>query len=375
MPTVPTPPDADLLDRYLAGECSDVERQQIDQWLREHPDEAMRLAAVAFVARRPVAGLKESHDAYAQFLDRVREAGDTRRAMPAASDVIPLAPRRRVARFAPARHSHARSWLAAAAVVAMVGVGTWATMRTRQPASAHDDAAVTWKSYAAGHGQRTVIELADGTKVLLAPESELRVRQNAAATAMADTREVELTGEGFFEVAHVANRPFVIRTRHGAITQLGTAFDVRAYRGESQTQVVVTEGRVDLRPSGDSAHAAGTPKSVVLAAGDFAVMARSGITELQHGVDAARYVAWTKGELRYQDAPLSQVVADLQRWYDVKIELGDSTFATYRLTASLRSGSVAEALDVVTKSLDLRAVRRGDTVRIVGRNAQPSQRP
>jgi ferric-dicitrate binding protein FerR (iron transport regulator) len=362
--TAPTPPDAELLDRYLAGECSDVERQQIEQWLREHPDEATRLAAVAHVARRPVAGLKGSEAAYAQFLDRVRTA-----------DVIPLAPRRRVARFAPERSSHGRSWLAAAAVVAMVGIGTWATMRTRQPASAHDSAAVTWKSYAAGHGQRTVIELADGTKVVLAPESELRVRQNAAATSMADTREVELSGEGFFEVAHVANRPFVIRTRHGAITQLGTAFDVRAYRGESQTQVVVTEGRVDLRPSGDAAHAAATPKSVVLAAGDFAVMARGGITNLQHGVDAPHYIAWTKGELRYQDAPLSRVIADLQRWYDVKIELGDSTFATYRLTATLRSGSVAEALDVVTKSLDLRAVRRGDTVRIVGRNAQPSQRP
>jgi len=365
--TAPTPPDAELLDRYLAGECSDVERQQIEQWLREHPDEATRLAAVAHVARRPVAGLKGSEAAYAQFLDRVRTA-----------DVVPLAPRRRVARvarFAPERSSHGRSWLAAAAVVAMVGVGTWATMRTRQPASAHDSAAVTWKSYAAGHGQRTVIELADGTKVVLAPESELRVRQNAAATSMSDTREVELSGEGFFEVAHVANRPFVIRTRHGAITQLGTAFDVRAYRGESQTQVVVTEGRVDLRPSGDAAHAAATPKSVVLAAGDFAVMARGGITNLQHGVDAPHYIAWTKGELRYQDAPLSRVIADLQRWYDVKIELGDSTFATYRLTATLRSGSVAEALDVVTKSLDLRAVRRGDTVRIVGRNAQPSQRP
>ena len=82
-----------------------------------------------------------------------------------------------------------------------------------------------------------------------------------------------------------------------------------------------------------------------------------------------------EGRTALPGRPLSRVIADLQRWYDVKIELGDSTFATYRLTASLRSGSVAEALDVVTKSLDLRAVRRGDTVRIVGKNAKPSQRP
>lgn len=375
MPTAPTPPDAELLDRYIAGECTDVERQQIEQWLREHPDEAMRVAAVAFVSRRPVAGLKGSRAAYAQFLDRVKAADGEQRGVAVTRGVIPLAPRRRVARFAPQRSSHVRSWLAAATVVAMVGAGTWATMRTRQPVVADAGAPVIWKSYAAGHAQRTVIELADGTKVVLAPESELRVRQDAAATTMADTREVQLTGEGFFEVAHVAGHPFVIHTRHGMITQLGTAFDVRAYREEERTQVVVTEGRVDLRPSGDAALAARAPKPVVLAAGDFAVMAPGGVTNLRHGVDASRYTAWTKGQLRYQDAPLSQVIADLQRWYDVKIELGDSTFANYRLTASLRGGSVAEAMDVVTKSLDLRAVRRGHTVRIVGKNAQPSQRP
>jgi ferric-dicitrate binding protein FerR (iron transport regulator) len=75
------------------------------------------------------------------------------------------------------------------------------------------------------------------------------------------------------------------------------------------------------------------------------------------------------------NAPLSRVIADLQRWYDVKIELGNSKYATYQLTATLQEGSVDEVLDVVVKSLDLRAVRRGQTVRIVGKNAQPSQRP
>lgn len=375
MSTAPIPPDAELLDRYLAGECSDVERQQIEQWLREHPDEAARFAAVAFAARRPVSGLRGSREAHAQFLDRVMAARAAKRAREAASGVIPIAPRRRVARWAPERRSHVRSWLAAAAVMAMVGAGTWATMRNRSAVSPRDVAPVTWKSYAAGHAQRTVIHLADGTKVTLAPESELQVREDAAAASMSDTREVRLTGEGFFEVAHVAGHPFVIHTQHGAITQLGTAFDVRAYREEDRTQVVVTEGRVDLRPNGDSAHATGTPKAVVLAAGDFATMTHRGVANLKHGVDAARYIGWTTGELRYVNAPLSRVIADLQRWYDVKIELGNSKYATYQLTATLQEGSVDEVLDVVVKSLDLRAVRRGQTVRIVGKNAQPSQRP
>jgi transmembrane sensor len=115
--------------------------------------------------------------------------------------------------------------------------------------------------------------------------------------------------------------------------------------------------------------------AVVLAAGDYAVMTSGRVQDVARGIDVSQYSAWRRRELRFTNAPLRDVVAEIERWYDVKIELGDPAFAEYELTATLRSGSVDDVMDVVVKSLDLRANRKGHTVWIVGKKGQPTKNP
>jgi ferric-dicitrate binding protein FerR (iron transport regulator) len=377
LPTGPIPPDPELLDRYLAGECSDLERHTIETWLREHPDEAVRVGIVAYAARYPLGGTRERKAAaYDAFLARIRagDAADRKIVRPHHTGSHPVFGDRYTGAGhrggSPSWRSSTRRLLAAAAVFAMVGAGTWAIVRGRMVTTLGDQAPAVWKTFSAAHGQRAVIDLADGTRVTLAPESELRVRQPSASRPKETLREVALSGEGYFEVAHVASRPFLIHTPHGTVTQLGTSFDVRAYEGDRGTRVAVTDGRVSLTPTPTRA---APPDAVVLAAGDFAMMTNVGVTDVARGIAVGQYTAWMQGELRFANAPLRSVIAELERWYDVKIVLEDSSFAAYRLTASLRHGSVDDVMDVVVKSLDLRAKRKGDTVWIVGKNAQPTK--
>ena len=375
MPTGPFLPDPQLLDRYLAGECSDIERRTIEAWLRDHADDAVRAGLISYAARYPLEGLRgRKAAAYDAFLAMTRSAEVAERSTPRIDRVAGRPRRPLEPRWAGRRQSSVRTFLAAAAVLAMVGGASWVVTRGRGQKTPDRTAAVAWKSFKAAHAQRAIVRLADGTRVTLAPESELRVRQAPEGAPAEVLREVELTGEGFFEVAHVDGRPFVIHTADGTITQLGTSFDVRSYPKERATQIVVTEGRVGLRPNVASPKGTAPRGAVVLAAGDFARMTSGGVANVARSVDVSQYTGWMNGELRYDNAPLARVVEDLERWYDVKIELADSAFATYQLTATLRQGSVNDVMDVVVKSLDLRAKRRGNTVWIVAKHAQPPER-
>lgn len=341
--------------------------------MREHPDEAVHLGMISYAARYPLPRMRNTTDAaFEAFLARTRAAGAADRPPLRVSHGFGRAIRGGSSpRWLSRQRTPARTLLAAAAVVAMVGAGTWTIMRGRAAPTVGGTEAVAWRTFASAHAQRVNVELPDGTRIVLAPESRLRVRQAPERAPNRIVREVELTGEGFFQVAHVAGHPFVIRTPHGTVTQLGTSFDVRAYEGDRATQVAVTEGRVSMRTTRGTA----ATDAVVLAAGDVARMSGVGVTDVARGADVSRYTSWMHGELRFTNAPLRDVIAAVERWYDVKVELEDPSFATYELTATLRHGSVNDVMDVVVKSLDLRAKRSGNIVRIVGKSAQPTKRP
>src|SRR6185503_4275611 len=110
-------------------------------------------------------------------------------------------------------------------------------------------------------------------------------------------------------------RPFTVRTSTASVRDLGTRFIVRARQHERHTDVVVVEGVVAIGPR----HAA---DSVVLRPGDFARIAdTSSAVAVRRNVRLSRYLGWTEGQLAFERTPLPEVVSELERWYDVEIEL------------------------------------------------------
>ena len=237
---------------------------------------------------------------------------------------------------------------AAAVVVATSGValrGAWplATSRTA--------AARTTRDFVAGQGQRALIDLADGTHIVLAPATRLHV---SLPVGTHGTRELTLDGEAMFTVAHDAARPFVVHSRYGTTVDVGTSFGVRAYAGESY-RVVVREGRVALGMGGER----GGP---VLVAGDVAARDASGAMHITHGADAAGMLDWTNGRLTFQHTRFADLVPDLERWYGVTIRIASPELRDRVVTGQLDTESRAEAMDALGRTLGAQHVMDGSRV-------------
>ena len=211
------------------------------------------------------------------------------------------------------------------------------------------------REYVTAPGQRAEITLRDGSRVILSVDSRLRVPRDYGVR----DRSVELDGEAYFVVRHDARRPMLVRTMYGIAEDLGTEFGVRAYRQDRDVQVTVREGAVAMRPTDAG------PPVLTLGPGDRGTINARGEARVTPDVPLDKYLSWTTGRLVFDDSPLRTVIPELARWYDLDIQLNDSSLGDERITMVLTTESPDEAMSAVAKVLDLRVVRTERSVRLV----------
>jgi transmembrane sensor len=191
---------------------------------------------------------------------------------------------------------------------------------------------LTGEHYTTRIGGLNSVPLADGSTVTLNTDTSLRV------TLSGHERRIRLEkGEAFFDVARDPARPFVVYAGNDRITAVGTQFSVR--REEDDVRVVVTAGKVKLaQPS----------QSRLLEAGVVARAARSGIavSEGSHS-HTEQMLAWRGGYVAFQDTPLSEAVAEFNRYTTRRIHIEDPSIATIRVGGNFRSNNAAAFLDLL----------------------------
>lgn len=177
--------------------------------------------------------------------------------------------------------------------------------------------------------------LSDGTVVSLNAQSELKY----PVAFNGKTREVQLTGEAYFEVAPDAEHPFIVKTGAMDIRVLGTTFNVRAYR-EGASQTTLVEGKVKVQ-AGREEH--------VLAPGQQLSRNERGEVAVRE-VDVEHYTAWRNRRFVFEDDPLEEVLYQLERWYNVTFFIQNESARELRFTGDLPK---YENLDKVLKKLEL----------------------
>jgi ferric-dicitrate binding protein FerR (iron transport regulator) len=181
------------------------------------------------------------------------------------------------------------------------------------------------------------LTLIDGTQVVLAPASRLDVPQGYGTGG----RTVVLEGEAHFHVVHDDRQPFTVRAANAAATDVGTTFDVRAYRDDQVVRVAVSEGQVTLSVAGQAS-------SQTLGPRDVGAVDRTGVAQVTRSDDSTAFSAWTNGDLVYHDVPASVVIADLWRWYAIEVQVPDVALLRRRVTLRLDRGeSVSQVSDVL----------------------------
>ena len=162
-------------------------------------------------------------------------------------------------------------------------------------------------------GQFTLI-LPDGTRVWLNNASSLRY----PVWFTGSTREVELTGEAYFEVAKDATHPFRVHIHNspagadgGTIDVLGTSFNIMAYSDETAERATLVDGSIRYSHEGNSALLKPAEQSVLDAQGDLKTV---------HHVNVDEITAWKNGYFHFDHSTLETTMRQLARWYDVTVE-------------------------------------------------------
>ena len=249
-----------------------------------------------------------------------------------------------------------RFGLAAAAVLA-IGIGlNWSAASELLLAFRAGGAAVS-RTVATRAAELDTVDLPDGSRVILAPNSHLEY----AMTPRTGPREIRLDGEAFFDVRHDDERPFRVQTRHVVVEDLGTTFVVREYAGDGRARVAVRTGAAALR-------AREGPRTLPtsLRPGEGAYVDSSG-TIARFSSDPESYGAWTTGRLQFDGAPLPEALSQLARWYGVEFRMSDSTLARQYFTGGFSSTSLSKALAILGPVVHARFEQEGRVVVVTPR--------
>jgi transmembrane sensor len=237
---------------------------------------------------------------------------------------------------------------AAAAITCLIGSVAW---YSNQPAV---------QTFSTAVGERSNLKLPDGSHVDLTTDTVLRVAKGEGQ------RSVWLDkGEAFFQVVHDDKHEFVLHALNFKVTDLGTEFSVR--RDINRLDVTVVKGSVRIDPP------QGSSRPVRLTAGQTAVADSNAIVVSRKSQAAiADALGWRNGVLVFRRTPLSEVVAEFNRWNTEKIVVGDDSTAHMTVSARLSATDVDMLARMARNVLGLQVVRDAGGFRI-SRGAVPEQ--
>lgn len=346
-----------LFERYLARECSPDEVLQVEQLTHCDARRARLL--------RDLTALKQATRALDDRWNVDSLWHEVRSHLDAPA---PASPRRaaslgqsRGREQLTSRHSWYRRWAwpvgrtAALVAIAVGGTLVWSALRVGSSVASVPSA---MRVYRTPPGQQAVVHLVDGTRVTLAASGTLVVRKDF----LRGSRDVDLDGQAYFEVAENASSPFRVHTGNVVTRVHGTEFSVRAYSGESRVQVVVASGRVTVWPAEPTRGRIGPETE--LGPGDLARVSRDGTIYVEHHVDVPGYLSWRDGWLTFIDAPVPEILAELERWMGIEFTLADPSIAARVLTTRIRPAALQSTLAVLEAGLNVRAVQSDSGVRL-----------
>ncbi|WP_417462253.1 FecR family protein [Kordiimonas sp.] len=207
--------------------------------------------------------------------------------------------------------------------------------------------------YETAVGERRVVQLEDGSRVQLNTNSKLKAEFSDGI------RHVSLErGEAFFDVSHNKERPFVVNAGKTDVTVLGTQFNVRL--GASSNLVSVLSGLVAV-----SQHTRGGQPAKELARltqGQQVEHMPSMNDAIVSDFDETSVFAWRTGKALYEKTPLFEVVADLNRYFEVPLEIADEDIANLPVTGTFNLNDQNVVVDALESAFSLMAVKRIDGV-------------
>ncbi|MBN9383090.1 MAG: FecR family protein [Chitinophagaceae bacterium] len=344
-----------LMSRRLSGEASPADVEELQQLLEHSPDKQYLLDILhsyftAYTVADAAGEGPPGDDQEQRFLKLIKRSGTDGQTHGKKSRIIHLPPRRIA--------------VLAAVVIPLLGIMIFlfrpTTRRTLTPKAAEQGRTGEVLSRA---GVRTKLVLPDGTKVWLNSSSKLRYAQFTESA----TREVELEGEAFFDVAKDPQRPFIVHADSLEIKVLGTAFTIKSYPQDPTIETTLLQGAIEITRKDNP----NTPR-VILKPNEKLVFNKHLLPVTTHSADSLIHhsrpaladmavnsipvnipdsekveTGWMYNKLVFNGDSFKELSEKMERWYNVRFIFKDTHLYNYHFGGSFTHETVQEALDAL----------------------------
>lgn len=252
-----------------------------------------------------------------------------------------------------------RQWAAAAAVLLLLGIGWWFTIRpaTTDKAMGYiqpkPQAEIEWIDNVNETNHALSVKLSDGSQIVLQPRSRVTYPKTFAV----DKREIKLEGEGFFKVARNPKQPFMVYT-NGLITQVvGTSFTIKAFPKMAQITVAVHTGKVAVFTTNALAKSQQSQKQIagmlLLTPNQQAIFDKGSERLTARLVDEPTLIKkpQTKQYFVFENTAIPDVFHKLEESYGIAIQYDPTVFDKCSLTAPLGNEPLFRKLDIICQTI------------------------
>lgn len=353
-----------LTSLELSGEISPEERAELEHFLADHPVWRLRFNQLQSTWQQRPASSGTQSLSFNKHLQRLSNhlSEDTLQYESADIQIQPETPvvEEVVSPPAPVRRLYKRmAWVAGIAASLVMGwffLGPLLLGRNKLVSAAQN-------TISTKRGSKSKVQLPDGTQVWLNADSRITYNENFQGSL----REVQLSGEAYFDVVRDEERPFVIHTNVIDIKVLGTAFNVRSYADEQNTETSLVRGSVEvtlrnhpekkftLKPNdkliinneqaGPVAESVKkdpertTSKQIVLTWGKINYPSKADTV--------ATEAMWTRNKLAFDKESLEEIALKIERWYDVKVVIADEAMKKTEFSIIIEDESLQQVMEAL----------------------------
>jgi ferric-dicitrate binding protein FerR (iron transport regulator) len=339
-----------LLSKKLSGEASGTELTELENLILEHPEWQYAIQNLGDLWKhQPAKDDIHAQDAYMLHLHRMTELnipfGDSPGEIPAAGE-------RKI-----------KKWYWAAAAVFILSISVLGFNSIFKKKTGKSQVLSQVNEISTRKGSKSKVQLPDGSVVWLNAGSKLTYDKDFGK----ELREVTLTGEGFFDVQKMKDKPFIVHTSSINIKVLGTVFNVKAYPEDKKTETSLIHGSIEVtmknRPN-DKIILSPSEKLIVdnnkvsdkittgrqeLKESDPVIDMLVSINKLKYSPEdsAVAETQWIDNKLVFEDESFEDLAMKMERWYDVEIEIKNEKLLGKRMTGNFEKETIVQAMEAL----------------------------
>ena len=313
----------DLIGKVLSGEATADEVHEIETWRKASPENEKYYVDMQLIFSKAATNtVKVEFDTDAAWRKLKKKLK---------GNVVELRP------------TNWRSLRIAAGIVLFITAGLFAWRSLNNP---------TQVVQFASQNKVTQDTLPDGSTAVLNKRSSIEFEYNPREK----TRKIKLKGEGFFEVKHEEEKPFVIETGEALVRDIGTSFNIKSYPDKDTIEVVVQTGVVQFYTLKDP--------GMMINAGETGIYSKRTKTFTKLAKADTNVLSYKTRVFAFHATDLQSVIEQINEVYDSKIKLANDAIAGCQLTVTFRNDELNTMVDVIAETLSL-TVERTDKNEII----------